>query len=187
MQRNNEVHWFLIWLLYSPKKLKMYLEHSSGQLKLFNAFMNQTNRLLVWFMIFNFKVNYSKDNFFFPIILINTPKSNTKRRWETILINFRQSKKKEKEKRITHVPEFGELGYQAFIYYNFNLPKSMQKKKENTHVSLVNLPNSGTNLTVFKIRQIGTRVWWTRVPCEVPEFTKLTWVILFFFGLTRIN
>ena len=29
------------------------------------------------------------------------------------------------------------------------------------------------NLTVFKIRQIGTRVWLTRVPCEVPESTKL--------------
>ena len=96
MQRNNEVHWFLIWLLYSPKKLKMYLEHSSGQLKLFNAFMNQTNTLLVWFMIYNFKVNYSKDNLFFPNNFIDTPKSNTERRWETILINSRQSKKKRK-------------------------------------------------------------------------------------------
>ena len=99
--------------------------------------MNQTNRLLVWFMIYNFKVNYSKDNFFFPIILIDTPKSNTERRWETILINSRQSKKK-KKKRITHVPKFGELAYQAFIYYNFNLPKSIQKRKKRkkriTHV-----------------------------------------------------
>ena len=141
MQRNNEVHWFLIWLLYSPKKLKMYLEHSSGQLKLFNAFMNQTNRLLVWFMIFNFKVNYNKDNFFFPIILIDTPKSNTKRRWETILINSRQSKKKRKENYpCTRV---WELKYQAFIYYNFNLPKSIQKKKKRiTHAP--EFGNSGT-------------------------------------------
>ena len=144
MQRNNEVHWFLIWLLYSPKKLKMYLEHSSGQLKLFNAFMNQTNTLLVWFMIYNFKVNYSKDNLFFPNNFIDTPKSNTERRWETILINSRQSKKK-KKKRITHVPKFGELAYQAFIYYNFNLPKSIQKKKKKKE----NYP--------------CTRVWWTQV------------------------
>ena len=132
MQRNNEVHWFLIWLLYSPKKLKMYLEHSSGQLKLFNAFMNQTNRLLVWFMIYNFKVNYSNDKFFFPIILIDTTKRNTERRWETILINSRQSKKK---KRITYVPDFGNSGtkhsFIIILIYQNQSKKKKKKKKEN--------------------------------------------------------
>ena len=143
MQRNNEVHWFLIWLLYSPKKLKMYLEHSSGQLKLFNAFMNQTNRLLVWFMIYNFKVNYSKDNFFCPIILKDTAKRNTERRWETILINSRQSKKKKKNYPCT----------QAFIYYNFKLSKSIYYN--------YNLPKSIKKKIKKKENYPCTRVWWT--------------------------
>ena len=149
MQRNNEVHWFLIWLLYSQKKLKMYLEHSSGQLKLFNAFMNQTNKLLVWFMIYNFKVNYSMDNFFFPIIWKGTTKRNIERRWETILINSRQSKKKKENYPCTWV---WELRYQAFIYYNFNLSKSIYYN--------FNLPKSIQN----KKREY---------PCEFGELTKL--------------
>ena len=58
----------------------------------------------------------------------DTPKRNTERRYETILTNSCQFKKK--RERITHVPDFGELGFQAFIYYNFILPKRIQKKKK---------------------------------------------------------
>ena len=160
MQRNNEVHWFLIWLLYSPKKLKMYLEHSSGQLKLFNAFMNQTNRLLVWFMIYNFKVNYSKDNFFFPIILKDTTKRNTERRWETILINSRQSKKK----RITHVPEFGNSGTKhSFIIILIY---------QNQFIIILIYQNQSK-----KKKRIPMWVWWTyqtRVPiCLILKIGRL--------------
>ena len=62
-----------------------------------------------------------------------------------------------------------------------NQSKKKKKKEENTHVSLVNLPNrvqiclilesrqistklEGPKHDNFDNSQIGTRAWWTRVP-----------------------
>ena len=107
--------------------------------------MNQTNRLLVWFMIYNFKVNYSKDNLFFPNNFIDTSKSNTERRWETILINSRQSKKKRK-RELPMYPSLVNSGTKhSFIIILIYQNQSKQKKKK-----IFISPKSGTNLIVLK-------------------------------------
>ena len=140
-------------------------------------------------MIYNFKVNYSKDNFFFPIILKDTTKRNIERRWETILINSRQSKKK-KKKRITHVPEFGNSGTKhsfiiILIYQNkfiiILIYQNQSKKKK-------------------KKKRIPMWVWWTyqtRVPiCLILKIGRFVPGLVsspnsqgysLFFGLILVN